>query len=252
MLQFVIGSSGQFAEWCSAVVAQFADRVLGRGAVIHANTLEEISRSMLQNNLSHGVARAHHPGGRLGRALVEAGRPFIVALDDPRSVLADLLIRHGVGMATAIQRVASSCASAISFSETPGALVLDAERDGRDPVSTAAAIARHLQFDVSDVEIADIVGSLGGGPNFLDPSELAVWWESLDSGERAIASGALGPYLDHSPSCTLGPITWEPELFFAGEQPGVRATAESTSPAARAVCIIWGPRSFPRPTGRYP
>ena len=240
MLLFVIGLSGDFAEWCDHLTVTLEQRTLGRSEIVHANTLEEIAHNLLRSSASHGAIASRHPGGQVKRALAAAGRPFILALDDPRRALAGLVSRRGVPLTTATQRVASSCASAISFSETPGALVLHAERDGRDPVSTAAGIARHLQFDVSDAEIADIVDSLGGGPNFLDPSELAVWWESLDPSERAIASGALGPYLDHSPSRALGPITWEPDLFFLGDLPGVRATG-GVDITGRARCLLRGP-----------
>jgi hypothetical protein len=144
-------------------------------------------------------------------------------------------------MAAATRQVASSCASLICFGASPGALVLDAHRHGADRLPAAAAIARHLQLEVSDGDIADIVGSLDQGRDILDPSDAAAWWDGLDPGERAIASGALGPYLDHSPGHVLGPITWAPELFFIADRPGVSATG-GVDITGRARCLLHGPR----------
>ncbi len=105
----------------------------------------------------------------------------------------------------------------------------------------AAAVARHLQLDVSDGEIAEIVGRLDSeGSRILDPSEIAAWWESLDPGERAIASGALSPYLEHSTGLALSPITWAPELFFTGDRLEA-PLAGGVDITGRARCLLRGP-----------
>ena len=140
----------------------------------------------------------------------------------------------------ATRQVASSCASLISFGASPGALVLDAHHHDADRLPVAAAIARHLQLDISDGDAADIVSSSDQGRDILDPSDVAAWWDGLDAGDRAIASGALSPYLDHSPGHGLGPITWAPELFFIGDQPGVSATG-GIDITGRARCLLHGP-----------
>jgi hypothetical protein len=241
MVFVVVGLPGRFAEWCEALTTGLVRRALGSSELNSANSLAEIFANVLRSGSAHGVVASRYPGERIRRALMDAGRPFIVALDDPRVAVADLAIRRKVEIVTATRQVASSFASVASFSAAPGALVLRADRSSMDRLSTAAAITRHLALDIDDGEIADIVGSLGGGPNFLDPSELAAWWKSLDSGERAIASGALGPYLDHSPGRALGPITWEPDLFFLGDKPGVRATG-GVDITGRARCLLRGPQ----------
>jgi hypothetical protein len=240
MLFFVMGFPGRFSEWCEAVAGRFAARVSGSTGTIHANTLEELALGAMKLRTSQLVIAARQPGGSLLRALAQAGRPFILVLDDPRRALAYLITGQGVGMPIATQLVASSCASVMCFHETPGALVLRAERDSKNWVSTAATIARHLQLEITDGEIADIVSSLGEGGLVLDPSKITEWWEGLDPGERAIAYGALGPYLEGSAGEGLGPITWAPDLFFIGDRPGERATG-GVDITGRARCLLRGP-----------
>jgi hypothetical protein len=113
-------------------------------------------------------------------------------------------------------------------------------RDDRDPLSTAAAIARHLGLDIGDAEIAKIVGGLDRGHELLDSSEVVAWWEGLDPAEQAVANGALGPYLDHFANPAPGPITWAPDLFFVGDRPDERATT-GVDITGRARCLLHGP-----------
>ena len=240
MLFFVIGLPGRFAEWCEAATVRLVQHAFGPAERISADTLEEITQSLLRSGAMHGVVASRDPGFRIRRALVEAGRPFVVVRDDPGASLAHLVARRRLAMAAATRQVASSCASLISFGASPGALVLDAHRHGADRLPVAAAIARHLQLEVSDGDISDIVGSLDEGPDILDPYDAIAWRDGLDPGEQAIASGALGPYLDHSPGLGLGPITWAPELFFICDQPGVPATG-SVDITGRARCLLRGP-----------
>ena len=239
MLFFVIGLPGRFAEWCESATARLAQHACGAAEPINADTLEEITDGLLRGGAAHGVVAARRPGGRVRRALIEAGRPFIVVLDDPWSSLAHLVARQGMAMAPATQLVASSCASVISFGAAPGALMLRAE-DG-DPQSLAAAIAEHLQLGIHSGEIAELVRTIEPGGAIPDPGDAARWRDGLDPGERAIADGALSPYLGYSPGGALGPITWAAELFFAGDRPGVRATG-GVDITGRARCLLRGPR----------
>jgi hypothetical protein len=241
MLVFAIGMPGRFSEWCEVTTARLLRHSAGSAELIRADTLEEITHNLLRANASHGAVALRHPGGRIRRALVVAGRPFIIIRNDPWASLADLVAGRGVPIAAATQQVASSCASVVSFSEAPGVLVLRAEREGKDRLSMAAAVARYLRFDVSDGEIAEIVRRLGGeGSGILDPSEIAAWWDGLDPAERGIASGAFGPYLRGSAGGGLGPITWAPELFFVGDRSGACA-AGGVDITGRARCLLRGP-----------
>ena len=71
MLLFVIGLSGRFAEWCDNLTLQLGQGALGQSEIVHANTLEEIARNLLQQGTSQGTVALRHPGGRVRRALAE-------------------------------------------------------------------------------------------------------------------------------------------------------------------------------------
>lgn len=240
MLFFVIAVPGRFADCCEALTAALVQQVSGAVELTSGDTLDEIARNALFVGASYSVVASRHPRGRLMRALTEAGRPFVVVLDDLRLALADLVRRQGFGIAAATRDIASSCASALCFSALPGALVLRAERDEGDPLATARAIARHLQLEIGDAEIAAVAGraSAQTNPETVDGD---VWWDGLDQAERSIADGALGAYLHHSPGRALGPITWERELFFDGNHPKEGAAVEIDI-TGRARCLLHGPQ----------
>jgi hypothetical protein len=240
MFLFVIGFPGRFAAWCDAVVAGLAERSLGPIDLMHANTLEELARNVLGSGASRAVVASRQGGGRLYQALVDIGRRFIVALDDPQMALADLVLSQGLEPAAAITAVASSCAGTGRYGSARGALVLWADRDGSDALATAAAIARHLQLPVSDAEIAGVVDDLERAGLKPERNDAIAWWAELPAAVRAIAEGALGAYLPSSTGRTPPAIIWARDLFFRGEQRSERATVPIDI-TGRARCLLHGP-----------
>ena len=238
MLFFVIGLPGRFVEYCEAVTMGLVEKALGSAEFAGANSLEEIAHNLLGSGASQIVLGSRHPGGRVRRALIEAGRRFVVVLDDPRSSLAHLVARHGLGVIEATRLVASSCASIASFGATPGALVLRADRE--DAGSAAAAIARHLELGRCGGDIAEFAGAANEDDALLGPAEPAAWWGGVDPAEQAIVSGALGPYLDPPEQARLGQITWAHELFFVDERPVGQAKG-GIDITGRTRCLLNGP-----------
>ena len=149
MLYFVIGLPGRFTEWCDAAAAEIARRALGPTELIRGNTLEEISLALIHTGASRAVVASRQPGGRLRSALVEAGRSFLVVVEDPRTALAEAVHRQPNDVAAAAQLVASSCAGITRYVSSPGALALFRDRDGSNPVITARAIAHHLALTLA-------------------------------------------------------------------------------------------------------
>src|SRR5258707_15838576 len=129
MLVFVAGLAGRFREWCDAVVARLAERALGPTAVLRADTLDQISRSVIGGGASRAVVASRQPSGRLRAALVEAGRRFIVAIDDPRICLGQIVAGDGVELLAGIRTMAGACAAVEKFASAAGALRLRAESD---------------------------------------------------------------------------------------------------------------------------
>ena len=127
MLFFVFGLPGGFAEWCDAVTTELARHALGPTGLIRADRLEQLTLGVIATGATQAVVSSRQPGGRLRRALIDGGRNFIVALDDPRTVLAELVRGRGMPLAAATQAVSSSCAALLDHGATPGALVVHRE-----------------------------------------------------------------------------------------------------------------------------
>jgi len=240
MLYFVIGLPGRFTEWCDAATAEIARRALGPTELVRADTLEEISLAMIRTGASRAVVASRQPGGRLRSALVEAGRTFLVVVEDPRTALADAVHRQRNDVAAAAQLVASSCAGITRYVSSPGALALFRDRDGSDPTITARAIARHLALDVSDADIVQVVNDLAAAGLTFERSDGAARWDGLGIEEQRVVVGAVGPFVTYLATGDLPPIIWERELFFVGDRPSDRATG-IIDVTGRARCLLHGP-----------
>jgi len=240
MIFFCIGFPSRFTEWCDAVTSCLAHCALGSAEVIILNTLDELALATIRTGASHYVACSRQPTGGVGRALAEANRPFVAVLDDPFAAVQDLVTRFRLDLVEATRVVASSCASLFGYVAMPKALVLNAVRDGHDPVAAATAIARHLDLSVNEADIANIVESLKDAGVVPLPNEDRAWWDSLDESERALVSGALGAYVDYFVGKDFGTITWERELFFVADEPAGRAD-RPIDITGRARCLLYGP-----------
>ena len=240
MIFFSVGLPGRFAKWCDAVVARLARHALGSVEVVSLNTLEELALAMIRTGATHFVVCSRQPGGGVQSALTQAGKRFIAVRDEPRIALRDLSLQPGFDLVEATRAVASSCAAMLGYSALPGALVLTAGNEDQEPVSVASAIARHLEFDVSEPEIERIICTLRQEGIVPGRSADSRWWESLAEPEQALVNGALGAYVDYYAGGDLTGITWERELFFVGDQPNERAT-RPIDVTGRARCLIYGP-----------
>lgn len=241
MLILVAGPSGRFAELCVAVTVRLMSKALGSAELVRANAAKEITRNLMLGKAAHNVVAASSPGGRIGRALAEARRPFVVAGDAPRTVLYELVTTSGMELAAATQIVASSCASLPFFRSIPGALVLDPGGKIVDAASLAAAIARHLNFDLAPDDIVEAVHGLSAADPIATAEQALAWWDGLDPAERTTASGALDAYDDAAEEAGVEPpIVWKSGLFFAGDQPSARA-AQGVDITGRPRCLLHGP-----------
>src|SRR5215472_4882171 len=184
MLYFVIGLPGRFTEWCDVATAEIARRAIGPTELVRADTLEEIALWMMRTRASRGVVASRQPGGRLRSALVEAGRAFLVVVEEPQTALVEAAQRHSNDVAVAAQLVASSCAGITRYVSSPGALALFRDRDGSNPVITARAIARHFALNVSDPDIAGIVNDLAAAGLAFERGNGAPRWDGLGVEER--------------------------------------------------------------------
>ncbi len=239
MLFFIAGSPGRFADLCATIVLQLVEKVLGSGKLIHADTPEAITRNLLLSKALHSVVTSNHPGGRIGRSLATASRPFVVALEDPRTTLFDLVVLRGIDLATATQLVASSCASLTHIREIPGGLVLRTDDAGSNRTSLGMAIANHFGFDIASDDVSEIVRNISTNDPVGNTGP-TTWWDALHETEQRIVNGALGPFLDHSPGPVPEAITWARQLFFIGDQSAERVGG-GIDITGRARCLLRGP-----------
>jgi len=219
MIFFSIGLPSRFAEACDFLVWHLAEAALGPIQLIGGNTLDEIGLALVKSQSEHLVIAARQPSADLLEALASAGVSFIIALDDPRAALQNLVVGHGMEWMVATRTTASSCASMLSYASLPQALVLRARQDGGDPIATATAIAGCLGLPLNAAEIAACAASCPQLAAAKIEADADPWWEGLDPTNREIAAGALIGYADYFSGHGLGEIFWSRDLFFVGDAP---------------------------------
>jgi hypothetical protein len=237
---FVFGLPGAFTQWCDAITAALTKRAFGSSELIHANSLEQFAVCAITAGASGGVVSSRQPSGGLRAALVANGCNFVVAREDPRMALIDLVLGQGIGLADATQAVASGCAALSGFGSAPGALVLQSDRDWPQAAATVAAIAHHLQIGVDDIEIGDLVANLAADDATRPRQGAVAWWSGLAASDQDMVSGALAPFIEHQANGELPSITWTRDLFFIGDRPNERATGPLDI-TGRARCLLRGP-----------
>jgi hypothetical protein len=245
MIFFSIGLSSRFAEWCDAVTARLVQRSLGAVEVIAASTIEEFALASIKTRSPNMLVCSRRMLGPLRTAICQAGRRSLVALDDPRLALHDLVVRQGLSFVEATRAISNSCAAVVSCVSMPGALVLRADRDAKNPRVTAEAIARHLELPVSEDGLTEIIEEVASLGLVAARTESDFWWAGLDESRRVLMNGALEAYADHfSNGNDLGPITWERELFYMGKDPPDPLLAPASEPidiTGRPRFLVYGP-----------
>jgi hypothetical protein len=219
MLHFVVGIPSCFTEWCTAVTASLAHRAIETRDIICADTLDEVARGSIEHGSARMIVRSESPGGRLRKAIAEAGHNFILCIAEPRQAIADLVVSGGVSLPAAIRRVASSCAAVGSAIALPGALPLIAEHNDGTPFETAVAISRHLGIELSEADLKEIVGEHATTILIDRNVDAEAWWHNLQDDERELFQGALGPYLGGGRTDDSRLIRWPSKLFSPAKRP---------------------------------
>lgn len=240
MLYFIIGLPGHFSAWCDAIALRLVREAHGGGDVLVADALSDLAAAAIRAGTAHAVVTCRRPGGRLRSALTESERRFVVALDDPRLALIDLVDRGNPDVAGATAPIASSCAAIAGYDRSPGALVLRAVQAAADPVAAAGSIAAHFGLDIGPETAAGIVAALAAEGVTAQAPEAAERWHALDTNPRGWAEGALAAYINYFDSGQLTPIHWVRELFFLGDRPAERASW-IIDITGRARCLLQGP-----------
>jgi hypothetical protein len=221
MIFFSVGVPSRFAEWCDALIAALVASALGPADLVGANTLEEIGQALLRSQREHLVVSTRQMAEDLRAGLANGGVPFVLAFDDPRIAVTNLINAHAVDPVSAVRATATSCTAVLNTATMGRALVLSADHHAADPTATASAIADHLRLSLSPGEIAEIAARVpiaagsNSGETLPDAAEPA--W-------APIAAGALDGYREYFSGRAMGGIVWARDLFFWTDIPQQPAT----------------------------
>ena len=248
MILFSVGLPGRLADWCDAVLAHLATALGGRVSVTtwppvgnmlgyHEVTpmLDHIALSLLGDDATHLVVGARQPDERLRAALVSEGARFVVALDDPRAAVTDILGAIGGDLKVATRAIANSCPYVMQYASSPGALVIRRNYADLTGAEAVAAIARHFEFRLIDDQAQRIVNELEArGLRYASaPHENPTTVHKL-------VDGALAGYAEWFAGGDLSQIIWQRELF-AVNTDGGSGLAEALDLRGGIRTLIFGP-----------
>jgi hypothetical protein len=253
MIFVCVGLPGQFTTWCDGVIAALAEGLGGLVCVkIHPSlqemfgygqipsTIHEAGLALVEGELSHLVLAARQPDPTLRDALANANARFVVALDDPRIAVGELIGGDGPELRTATRVVANSCPSILSYLSMTGALVLHADRAGKDPCAAAQQIADHFRICSNATEIARIVEKLSSFGLTPRGAVSSAWPDLIPEPGRKMVDGALGAYAERFSGRSMGRIVWTRHLFMLAANSAEQPT-EPLDVSGGARNLIFGP-----------
>jgi len=250
---FSVGLPGRFAEWCDGVIARLAgslggptvarqwpslDEMLGYHPV--GRVLDQVGLFLMRDAPEQLVIGARQPDERLLAALAATGIPFIVALDDPRGAVVDILEKTRVEPAAATRAVANSCPFIMRYLTIPNALTLHAKNARSNPSGTVSAIAGHLRIPITESQVAEIVEGLAQAG--LAPVETngGAGTQFLPERSRKTLDGALAPYGAFFAGANMSQFVWTRDLFAIVGDP-IKKPVHLIDVSGGARCLIYGP-----------
>ena len=129
------------------------DDMLGYEGI--SSALEEAALTLIGTDATHLVIGARHADERLLATLAETDARFVLALDDPRMAVADILAETGAEFCAVTRAVANSCPLLTRFSSLPGALTIVGQGGDSDAAAAVSAMARHLRIIINESEAAE-------------------------------------------------------------------------------------------------
>jgi hypothetical protein len=251
VILFCVGLPGRLAEWCDGVIACLAgwtdgdvvvstyppiEKMFGYEGISAA--LDQVALSLIRTNATHLVIGARQPDEPLRAVLEATNARFVVALDDPRAAVADILTSTRGELRTVTRAVANSCPLVMRCALLPGALTIRRNQAGMDAVAAVTAIADHFEFPLDRAEARRIVDELSA-------RGVCYTAEAPDDDARTaqkVVDGALGAYAGWFAGGDLASIIWTRELFIVNGAPGKGTTdVLEVSAGPRVAPLIYGP-----------
>jgi hypothetical protein len=249
-----IGLPGGFADWCDAVMARLAARLGGEvslaswpnlgdmlGYTDLSGALDEVGRTLIRTNGAHLVIGTKKPDERLQAVIAETHTRFLVALDDPRQAVADIVAETDAPLRMATRAVANSCPLMMRFAALPEALTLHADAAMADPANTVGRIADHFGIAISAEDARRIVDDLT--ETICDPAATnrsADWTVRIPEEGHKMVDGALAGYCEYFAGGNLGQLVWARDLFILVSDPS-RGLTEPLDVSGGARYLLFGP-----------
>jgi len=236
MILFSLGIPGAFSDWCDALAHRIASETHAGVTPVSVDSLAELGLAQIRTASPHFIGISRTPGQDLRLAQLDHRSRIVLALDDPRHALADLVHKHGFPLLGAVRAIANSCASLVRYLDYPDLLVLRPEKARDAPREVAAAMCKH--YDLGLPQPLSVEPAPFETGQRIDECE--SWWASLDEPDRILADGAIGAYSQCFATGNLDRIAWDRRLFFSGDTPSESPPA-SIDITGRGRCLIYGP-----------
>jgi len=250
LLFLCVGLPGRLAEWCDLAAAHLARRLSGPvisrswpspaemfGYEGLSSTLEHIAVSFIETGAAHVVLGARQPDEKLYAALGETGARFVLALDDPRMAVADMLAAPVAEPRQIARAVANSCALVTRYAALPGALRINPAQCWTDARAALAAMADHFGIGLGGSDIEAILADL---PAMDASAERRQWAADIPEALRKMIDGALAGYAQAFADAGLDRIVWTRELFYLVTDAG-KSPTEPLDAAGGSRILIYGP-----------
>jgi hypothetical protein len=202
--------------------------------------LDQVGLILVRDAPAQLIMGARQPDERLRAALAETEIPFIMALDDPRGAVNDIIAKTGADPAAATRAVANSCPFIMRYLTIPGALTLHAKQGRSDPSGTVLAIAGHLRIPISESQAAEIAHNLAQGGLAPVESNVSDGAQLLPERSRKMLDGALAPYGEFFAGANMSQFIWTRDLFALVGDP-TKKPAHLIDVSGGSRCLIYGP-----------
>jgi hypothetical protein len=205
-----------------------------------APVLDQVAISLIETGADHLVMGARQPDERLRASLTATNARFVVALDDPRSAVADILGNTNADLKAVTRAIANSCPLVMQCANSPGAITIRGHQAEFDAVRAVSAIAHHFELTLDGGEAERIVEELAvhdlcyvaKGPD-EEPAR--------STGARhKLVEGALSSYAKCFAGDDLASIIWPRELFIVNGDSG-KGLSDALDVGGGMRILIFGP-----------
>lgn len=251
MIFFSLGLPGRLSEWCDAVLVRLAGGSTGEVVQITwppltkmlvnaevAPVLDQVAISLIETGATHLIMGARQPDERLRASLTATSARFVVALDDPRCAVADILGNTNADLKAVTRAIANSCPLVMQCATAPGAIVIRGHQAEFDATGAVAGIADHLELALDGGEAQRIVDELAGRGISCAPGSPNEARSPITA--HKMIDGALGAYANCFAGGDLTTIIWPRDLFIVNGDRG-NGLSDAVDVSGGIRILIFGP-----------